>query len=146
MLYLTKSLLIYNNFSLKLDSIINFSSCRFCKELCIKLYQKLSIKLPQSSTWSSSKTPYRALLKLHVELYRNSAQSSTEALHKALPKLYIELYQSSTQSSVSTVISTITSTINRVFNGLGLAELGLLIGLNPPAKNLSRYYLTYYDV
>ena len=31
-LYLTESLLIYNNSSLKLDSIINFLSCRFCKE------------------------------------------------------------------------------------------------------------------
>ena len=31
-LYLTESLLIYNNFSLKLDSTINFPSCRFCKE------------------------------------------------------------------------------------------------------------------
>ena len=31
-LYLTKSLLIYNNFSSKLDFTINFFSCRFCKE------------------------------------------------------------------------------------------------------------------
>ena len=38
------------------------------------------------------------------------------------------------------------STIYWVFNGLGLARLGLLTGLDPPAKNLSGYYPTYCDV
>jgi hypothetical protein len=32
------------------------------------------------------------------------------------------------------------------FNGLGLAELGLLIGLDPPAKNLSGYHPTHCNI
>ena len=88
----------------------------------MKLYQRLSTKLPQGSARSSAKTP-----------------------HRALPKLHTGLYQSSTRSSASTM-STIMSTINQVFNGLGLAGLGLLTGLDPPAKNLSGYYPTHCDV
>src|SRR5882672_6786 len=98
MLYLTESLLIYNNSSLKLDSIINFPS-----------YQSFTRGSARGSTRgfyglciSSIGAVYGALLKalleallkaLHKALLKALHEALLKALCEAPLKLRIELYQ-----------------------------------------------------